>query len=156
MSISIAACMVSDAEALPAVRRWECAGKRRYYMACVQRNLFGELEVWRVWGATGSARGGQRIDPVADLDAAHEQVSLIEKRRRARGDIDPHDVDDERRHQVGCKVGAFEPTPCGSMATNAHEHPVVRSRLGQQPAGPGIGAGLSAAIVAWGPRHWAR
>ena len=61
----------------------------------------------------GSTRGGQRIDSVADLDADHKRVSAIEKLRKARGCIDPHDG----ITGAGGKAGALESTPCRSMST---------------------------------------
>lgn len=84
MSISIAACMGFEVETLPAAQRWECAEKRRYYIACVQRNLFGEVEVWRAWGGIGSRCGGQQFQPVGNA-AADELLTAISKRRHARG-----------------------------------------------------------------------
>ena len=77
--------MDSESEPLPAAERWEYAKKGRYYLACVQRNLFGDLEVWRAWGGIGSRRGGQQFDPVSDVDSARVRLAAIDRRRRARG-----------------------------------------------------------------------
>jgi len=97
--------MASDAESqLPAAVRWECVDKHRYYMACVQRNLFGELEVWRAWGGIGSLHGGQQCDPVADLKAAVAKLATIERRRRARGYFGRQDAPDRAAGLDGALV----------------------------------------------------
>ena len=66
-------------------RRWENRVKARYYEARLLSNLFGELEVFRVWGGIGSALGGHRCEPVADIPAGHDVLASIEKRRAVRG-----------------------------------------------------------------------
>jgi WGR domain len=111
--------MGSDVEALPAAQRWECAEKRRYYVVCVQRNFFDELEVWRAWGGIGSARGGQRVDPVTDIDAACARVVVIEQRRRVRGYVGRRDVAVDPQRAGDWEVGPPESTPCTSTAPAA-------------------------------------
>ena len=111
--------MDSDVEALPAAQRWECAEKRRYYLVCVQRNLFDDLEVWRAWGGIGSARGGQRIEPVANLDAASARVAVIEQRRRVRGYAGRRIVATETRQESNSEVGTLVSTPCSASAPAA-------------------------------------
>jgi predicted DNA-binding WGR domain protein len=78
-------CVGPEHEVLPAAERWEHAAKGRYYTTCVQRNLFGDLEVWRAWGGIGSRRGGQLCDPVVDAAAASARLATINQRRQARG-----------------------------------------------------------------------
>ena len=120
MSIWIAAFMGSDVvEVLPVQQRWECAKKRRYYLVCVQRNLFAELKVWRAWGGIGSTRGGQRIEPVADLDAACARVAVIEQRRRVRGYADRQIVAIETRQESNSELETLVSTPCSALAPAA-------------------------------------
>ena len=106
-------------EGLPAQQRWECAEKRRYYLVRVQRNLFAELEVWRAWGDIGSARGGQRVDPVADLDAACARVAVIEQRRRVRGYAGRRILAIETRQESNSEIGTLVSTPCSALAPAA-------------------------------------
>ena len=112
--------MGSDAvEVLPVQQRWECAKKRRYYLVCVQRNLFAELKVWRAWGGIGSTRGGQRIEPVADIDAACARVAVIEQRRRVRGYAGRRIVAIETRQESNSEIGTLVSTPCSALAPAA-------------------------------------
>lgn len=37
------------------MQRWE--SQHRYYQAVIQRNLFGDWELLRIWGRKGSALG---------------------------------------------------------------------------------------------------
>ena len=62
--------------------RWESAD--RYYMAWIQRDLFGGLELATVWGGKGNRLGGARYVPVASLDAAVVALADLDRRRRAR------------------------------------------------------------------------
>lgn len=62
--------------------RWESAD--RYYMAWIQRDLFGGLELATVWGGKGNRLGGARYVPVASLDAAVAAIAELDRRRRAR------------------------------------------------------------------------
>lgn len=68
-----------------AVSRWENRANGRYYLANACRNLWGEWEVLRAWGAIGSRLGGQRREPVADEAAAQAGVALVAARRWSRG-----------------------------------------------------------------------
>ena len=111
--------MGSDVEALPRAQRWVCAEKRRYYLVCVQRNLFDELEVWRAWGGIDSERGGQRVDPVADLDAASARIVMIEQRRRARGYVDPRDDGADHLRRGGCEHALAAPMSDAEATTAA-------------------------------------
>jgi len=57
----------------------------RYYLCGVQQDLFGRWELWRGWGAKGSALGNCLRQPASD--EAHAQALLAEllKTRQARG-----------------------------------------------------------------------
>ena len=77
---------MADRESLPVAQRWECADKRRYYVAVIQRDLFGDIEVWRCWGGIGSRRGGQQVSPANDQVRAISLLHDIGRRRASRGD----------------------------------------------------------------------
>jgi predicted DNA-binding WGR domain protein len=56
----------------------------RYYLLAVQRDLFGRWEVWRAWGAKGSALGNHMRQPADSADEAHlvaRQVLALRIRR---------------------------------------------------------------------------
>ena len=76
---------MAELELRQAIVRWQCADKRRYYVATVQRDLFGDIEVWRCWGGSGSRRGGQQVSPVADETSAARLMTEIGRRRISRG-----------------------------------------------------------------------
>jgi hypothetical protein len=65
-------------------RRWENPQTRRYYEAWVLKNLFGDWEVFCVWGGIGSRRGGYRAIPAASNQDALEKMITIDTRRRHR------------------------------------------------------------------------
>lgn len=65
--------------------RWHARESGRYYVATAQRNLWGEWEVWRAWGAVGTRRGGERFDPALDQRAALEALAAVAARREKRG-----------------------------------------------------------------------
>jgi len=67
------------------VLRWENRTSGRYYLAMARRNLWGEWEVWRLWGGLGSQRGGERSDPAAHEQAALDALACVAKRRAQRG-----------------------------------------------------------------------
>jgi predicted DNA-binding WGR domain protein len=71
--------------ALPAVLRWENRSRGRYYLVTARRNLWGDWEVWRAWGAIGSRLGGQLSEPAADEAAARAGVARVTARRQLRG-----------------------------------------------------------------------
>lgn len=76
---------VPPLQPLPAVLRWENRVCGRYYLATARRNLWGEWEVWRAWGAIGSRLGGQLSEPAADEAAARAGVARVAARRQLRG-----------------------------------------------------------------------
>ncbi len=61
------------------------ASPSRYYLARIQTNLFGELELVRAWGGLRSRRGGHMAEPLASL--AQGQLLLHKEitRRQRRG-----------------------------------------------------------------------
>jgi predicted DNA-binding WGR domain protein len=63
--------------------RWETA--TRYYMAWMQRNLWGEWEIVRAWGGKDSARGRVRFDIVADTTQGQRLLLRLERERQRRG-----------------------------------------------------------------------
>jgi hypothetical protein len=65
--------------------RWTHPGKGRYYAAIVQRNLFGQWEVLRYWGALSSALGSQCCDPLPDEASGTVALGRIAARRERRG-----------------------------------------------------------------------
>lgn len=76
---------VGPRAALPAVQRWENRATGRYYLATVRRNLWGDWEVWRAWGAIGSSLGGQLSEPADSEAAARARVARVAARRQLRG-----------------------------------------------------------------------
>ena len=73
-----------DADALNeiALQRWET--ERRYYLAWVQEDLFGELELVQVWGGKGTRLGSVRRRPIAATAqgrAALERIARVRMRR---------------------------------------------------------------------------
>lgn len=69
----------------PLPMRFENPKNRRYYEARILCNLFGEWEVFCLWGGIGSALGNSKAWPAADLNAAVKHLSAVTKRRNARG-----------------------------------------------------------------------
>lgn len=63
------------------MQRWE--SQHRYYQAVIQRNLFGDWELLRIWGRKGSALGRQvmtQCDSQADADALLERIAKVRAR----------------------------------------------------------------------------
>jgi WGR domain len=65
-------------------RRWENPQTRRYYEVRPLKNLFGEWEVFCVWGGIGTRRGGARAIPADSLADALDISAAIAARRRQR------------------------------------------------------------------------
>ncbi|WP_375137468.1 WGR domain-containing protein [Rubrivivax rivuli] len=65
--------------------RWENRHRRRYYEAVVQRDLFGGWELWKVWGALESARGGQQVLPARDKQSGLAALAQLCRHRERRG-----------------------------------------------------------------------
>lgn len=65
------------------MQRWQ--SKTRYYQVVVQRDLFGQWEVMRVWGRIGSALGRQMSTHCASHADALVVLNAIAKVRARRG-----------------------------------------------------------------------
>ena len=64
-------------------KRWET--DRRYYMAEICQDLFGEWLVKRSWGGQQSLRGNNLTTHAEDYTHALAMLDDVAKRRRARG-----------------------------------------------------------------------
>lgn len=67
------------------MKRWENHSLRRYYQAVLQQNLFGELELMRMWGSLDHAHGGTLCEPVASVADGERALFEVAKRREKRG-----------------------------------------------------------------------
>lgn len=63
--------------------RWE--SDSRYYLLRLQANLFGELELHRIWGGLCSRGGGSITEPLKDMNAGQNRFREEEARRLRRG-----------------------------------------------------------------------
>jgi hypothetical protein len=57
----------------------------RHYRGVVQLNLFGEWELFRVWGGNGSLRGGCLVQPVATREEGLLELQRVDRHRVSRG-----------------------------------------------------------------------
>lgn len=57
--------------------RWVNDERQRYYIAQLQRDLFGDRVLSCCWGAIGSRRGGHRDWPVCTDGDAFKKLSEI-------------------------------------------------------------------------------
>ena len=81
--MSLCPATIVSMSAIPtSVHRWE--SEHRYYLAWIQRNLFGELELATVWGGKRNRLGRVRYTPVASLADATAALTELDRRRRAR------------------------------------------------------------------------
>lgn len=64
--------------------RWENPATRRYYVATVQQNLFGEWELYCCWGGIGTRRGNGRVVPAASREEAQNLLTILSIRRLRR------------------------------------------------------------------------
>jgi predicted DNA-binding WGR domain protein len=67
------------------VLRFEKAAAQRFYELRVQRDLFGDHELWQVWGSTVSRCGNSLVRPMRSLVEAREAVTREARRRQTRG-----------------------------------------------------------------------
>lgn len=65
------------------ILRWQTDS--RYYLAAVQHDLFGQLEVVHCWGGRHNRLGGMRSFPVADEIEADQHLIALHKLRVRRG-----------------------------------------------------------------------
>lgn len=57
----------------------------RYYLCGAQRDLFGQWEVWRAWGAKGSGLGNAMRMPAVDEHHAQQLLGDVLDLRRSHG-----------------------------------------------------------------------
>ncbi len=77
--------------ALPALQLWMT--DTRYYLLCVQLDLFGGWELLKAWGGRGSRRGGHQAVPAASLLQALDLQQREARRRLRRGYRIRHESD---------------------------------------------------------------
>jgi predicted DNA-binding WGR domain protein len=65
------------------MKRFETA--TRYYLCTAQQDLFGHWEVFRAWGAKGSALGNSLREPADDEAHAQQLLARVLQERAARG-----------------------------------------------------------------------
>lgn len=57
----------------------------RYYVARIQTNLFGELELFRTWGGLGTRRCGHKTEPLQSTSEGLNRLRKEHLRRARRG-----------------------------------------------------------------------
>lgn len=67
------------------IKGWINTGKRRYYRALLQPDLFGDWTLMRSWGSLDNARGQVRIEKIFDPVAGVQIMAAIHRRRMANG-----------------------------------------------------------------------
>jgi len=82
----------------PTQRSWINPEKARYYQVFLDRDLFGDWTLIKVWGGIGSNRGRMRSTGVASYEAGIELVDGIARRRTQRG-YKPVDTPVERPYR---------------------------------------------------------
>lgn len=63
--------------------RWQTP--TRYYLAIVQQDLLGDWQVYRTWGARGSAQGGSLAELSSDELDAQRRLEGVARTRLRRG-----------------------------------------------------------------------
>ncbi len=64
---------------------WVHPAKARYYQLHLDRDLFGDWTLRKVWGGIDSSRGRMHNTGIPSYDAGIEQIREIAKRRGQRG-----------------------------------------------------------------------
>ncbi len=64
---------------------WKNPATRRYYRVIVAPDLFGELNLIRVWGSLDNARGNHKTERLADWQEVNTRLEQISKERRRKG-----------------------------------------------------------------------
>jgi hypothetical protein len=72
-------------EVPPQHHAWVNPAKARYYRVHLAQDLFGDWTLLKVWGGTGSRRGGMHHTGLASYDDGIDQIEEIAKRRSQRG-----------------------------------------------------------------------
>ena len=70
--------------AMESLERFANPNGRRYKIL-VQHDLFGGLEIVRIWSASSSARGGYKVDPMSSMQECERRLTSIRSVRRRRG-----------------------------------------------------------------------
>ena len=78
-------CSPARMEPSPQHRAWVNPKAARYYQAHLDRDLFGDWTLIKVWGGIGSNRGRMHSTGVASYEAGTVQVDEIARRRSQRG-----------------------------------------------------------------------
>ena len=65
--------------------RWTNHQNRRYYESWGCVNLFGELEVIRLWGGIGTNRGRMTVTPHKSSHGALNDLAKIDRTRQLHG-----------------------------------------------------------------------
>jgi hypothetical protein len=69
----------------PQYHAWVNPEKARYYQVHLDRDLFGDWTLRKVWGGTDSSRGRMHSTAGASYDDGIKQAHAIAKRRAQRG-----------------------------------------------------------------------
>jgi predicted DNA-binding WGR domain protein len=75
--------MTQGCEHLQTVWKWK--SDKRYYIARIQQNLFGEWSLFKEWGSLKSRAGRSVFQTYGRYDEAVTEVGLINDRRETRG-----------------------------------------------------------------------
>ena len=88
------------------MNRWENRSLRRYYQAVLQQNLFGELELMRMWGSLDHAHGGMLCVPIADMADGKMALCEVARHRKKRGYVQTTESSD-----AAARAAADDPFP---------------------------------------------
>ena len=75
--------VLRQAPVSPVFCRWERG--TRYYLAQLDRDLFGEWVLTRIWGRKGTAQGCRVSEPVRDEAEGLRKLQAVAKRRKQHG-----------------------------------------------------------------------
>ena len=59
--------------------------RTRFYVATLDRDLFGQWSVTRSWGSSRNGQGGGRVTVVSDFDSGRTLLRAITSRRKKMG-----------------------------------------------------------------------
>ena len=105
---------------------WVHPAKARYYQVHLDRDLFGDWTLRKVWGGIGSSRGRMHNTDVPSYDEGVEQIRAIAKRRGQRG---YERVSRPSRQQCGSQCGKRPcPEPVSTEAVTATVEKISRIR----------------------------
>lgn len=69
---------------MQSIERFTNPNGRRYTLI-VQENLFGDLEIVRIWGSGSSARGGFKVEPLGSAKECQKRLAKFRAARRRSG-----------------------------------------------------------------------